>query len=303
VSSGAARLGAATSGPYAEGAAGVGPAGIGAGAHSAALAVDHLIVAARTLDDGVAWCEATLGITPGPGGKHAFMGTHNRLFSVASARFPRAYFEIIAIDPASKPDASPHASPDTRPGAGGPLRTRWFDLDNPALQQAIAGGPALIHWVARCEDIDAAVATLRGQGVDRGDVVPAERHTPNGLLRWKISLRADGRRLFRGALPTLIQWGEVHPADAMPGSGVVLQSLVVQGLPADLVAVLPLQVRSVSGVGADSAYAARRDGASAANANANEAAPRLPLITATLSTPKGEVSLGSLTIETDHVHA
>ena len=35
------------------------------------VAVDHLVIAAATLDEGVAWCEATLGVTPGPGGRHA----------------------------------------------------------------------------------------------------------------------------------------------------------------------------------------------------------------------------------------
>ena len=46
-----------------------------------ALALDHLVVAARTLEEGVAWVESRLGIAMGPGGKHAAMGTHNRLLS------------------------------------------------------------------------------------------------------------------------------------------------------------------------------------------------------------------------------
>jgi hypothetical protein len=63
-----------------------------------AIALDHLVVAARTLDAGVAWCEATLGIVPGPGGRHPLMGTHTRLLSIATPAFARAYLEIIAID-------------------------------------------------------------------------------------------------------------------------------------------------------------------------------------------------------------
>lgn len=86
------------------------------------LALDHLVLAARTLDEGVQWCEATLGIRPEAGGQHVFMGTHNRVFAIASAAFPRAYFEIIAIDPALP----------------APGRTRWFDLDDPALQRMLA---------------------------------------------------------------------------------------------------------------------------------------------------------------------
>ena len=61
--------------------------------------VDHLVVAAASLEQGVAWCQATLGFTPATGGKHPLMGTHNRVFSIATAEYPLAYFEIIAIDP------------------------------------------------------------------------------------------------------------------------------------------------------------------------------------------------------------
>lgn len=179
-------------------------------------ALDHLVVAARSLDEGAAWCEATFGIVPGPGGEHPLMGTHNRLFAIASPRFPRAYFEIIAIDPRAAP-------------AG---RVRWFDLDRPALQQTIAtGGPALIHWAARCDDIVAELALLRSQGVDPGDALQAERETTRGTLRWHISVRPDGARLADGAGPTLIEWGEMHPADTMADSGVRLEGLTLAGLP------------------------------------------------------------------------
>ena len=53
-------------------------------------AVDHLVVAARTLDEGVAWCEATLGITPTAGGQHPLMGTHNRVFAIGSEAYANA---------------------------------------------------------------------------------------------------------------------------------------------------------------------------------------------------------------------
>jgi hypothetical protein len=44
-------------------------------------------------------------------------------------------------------------------------------------------------------------------------------------LQWQITVRPDGQRLFHGGLPTLIEWGDVHPANGMPDSGVSLQSL------------------------------------------------------------------------------
>ena len=65
--------------------------------------LDHLVIAAASLAEGVAWCEATLGVVPGPGGSHPLMGTHNRLLHIASAAFPQAYLEIIAIEPGKQP--------------------------------------------------------------------------------------------------------------------------------------------------------------------------------------------------------
>jgi hypothetical protein len=52
--------------------------------------LDHLVVLAATLDEGAAWCEATLGVAPGAGGRHALMGTHNRLLRIDGEGFPRS---------------------------------------------------------------------------------------------------------------------------------------------------------------------------------------------------------------------
>lgn len=49
-------------------------------AHS--LKLDHLVVAARTLEEGVAYVADTLGIEPAGGGAHPSMRTHNRLFGL-----------------------------------------------------------------------------------------------------------------------------------------------------------------------------------------------------------------------------
>ena len=75
-------------------------------------------------------------------------------------------------------------------------------------------GPQPIHWVARVDDIEAARAAWLAQGIDPGPVLTASRETPRGLLQWRITVRDDGQRLFGGALPTLIHWGDAHPADA-----------------------------------------------------------------------------------------
>ena len=172
--------------------------------------LDHMMVLADTLAQGVAWCEATLGVVPAPGGQHPLFGTHNRLLALGGAAFAQAYLEIIAIDPA----------------AGDPGRTRWFDMDDQRLRRQVrAQGPQLIHWVARVPDVAQSCAALARLGIDRGEILQASRLTPRGLLQWQIAVRADGRRLFDGTLPTLIQWGAVHPADSLPASGVSLQVL------------------------------------------------------------------------------
>ena len=192
-------------------------------------AVDHLVVIARTLTEGVAWCEAALGVTPGPGGEHPLFGTHNRLLNVASDAFPGVYFEIIAINSV----ANYHANKPAK---------RWFDMDSPLLQASLAAhGPQLAHWVARVPDVHHTASDWRLLGLERGAPKAASRQTPHGLLQWQITVREDGQRLMDGCLPTLIEWGAdpqqpgaaaqpigqaiVHPTDHMPASGLHLQAL------------------------------------------------------------------------------
>ncbi len=181
----------------------------------AAARIDHLVIAASSLDEGVRWCQSTFGVAPGPGGTHPLMGTHNRLMKIASGGFPRCYFEIIAIDP----QATPSRAAGSR---------RWFDLDDAALQAELArDGPRLVHFVAQVPDAAAAVKTLAAAGIDRGSVLEASRETPAGRLSWQITVREDGQRLFYGMLPTLIEWGPVHPVDTMADSGLALRSLTL----------------------------------------------------------------------------
>ncbi|MGV3569204.1 MAG: VOC family protein [Ramlibacter sp.] len=178
-----------------------------------AARVDHLVIAASTLEEGAAWCEATLGVTPGPGGEHPLMGTHNRLLRIATVDYPRAYLEIIAVQPGREPQRG----------------RRWFDLDDEAVRDALRqDGPRLLHFVANVPDVREATESLRGLGIDRGEVVAASRMTARGLLEWQITIRPDGQRLFDGVLPTLIEWGAVHPAAGMGDCGITLQALVLR---------------------------------------------------------------------------
>ena len=151
---------------------------------------------------GASWVEARLGAAPVPGGKHPVMGTHNRLLFIGSGRF----LEVIAIDP----------------GAKDPGRPRWFDLDDPVLRAQLARSPALIHWVERTDGMEAALRAYP----DAVEVLSLER----GKYRWRIGVPKDGQRPGGGRLPTLIQWeGGLHPADALPDTGVRLDGFTHRG--------------------------------------------------------------------------
>ena len=60
------------------------------------ITLDHIVIAAQSLDEGRAWAEAKLGVPPAGGGHHAAMGTHNALWGMGAC-----YLEVIAVDPAS----------------------------------------------------------------------------------------------------------------------------------------------------------------------------------------------------------
>ncbi|HKE18445.1 MAG TPA: VOC family protein [Kofleriaceae bacterium] len=164
------------------------------------LAIDHLVVAARTLEEGAAWVEARLHVAPGGGGRHALMGTHNQVLSLGGG----VYLEVIAVDPAAAP----------------PGRARWLALDSPAMRERLAGGPALIHWMARTDDIAGAAAACP---VDLGEVLAASR----GDLRWRITVPRDGGLPVDGVFPSLIQWDGPAPSATLPDAGCRLEALEI----------------------------------------------------------------------------
>ena len=230
--------------------------------------IDHLVVVATNLDAGVQWCEATLGVTPAAGGEHDQFGTHNRLVKIATPNHPLAYLEIIAINPLARARTTPASA------------SRWFDMDDPALQAVIAQAPRLVHFVANTDDIAGARAALQAQGIERGVPLQCSRHSRRGLLQWQITVREDGQRLFDGALPSLIQWGapgstdplRLHPRNSLARSGVALKSISVTHPQADTLR---------------AAYAAiGLHGIPVADGPAG--------LRATLNTPKGAVVLDSL---------
>jgi Glyoxalase-like domain len=214
--------------------------------------IDHLVVVADSLEQGSRWCEATLGVTPVAGGTHARMGTHNCLLSISAERFPDAYLEIIAIDPSAPP----------------PGRPRWMGMDEPALRSAVRESPRLVHVVARTSMIEMVRWGLINCGLNPGVPIAAERNTPEGVLKWRITVREDGMPECAGALPTLIEWQGRHPCERLPPSCVQLREVTLRGLPAQAIDVLQLPTVQMS-----------------------TAAPGSAPLSATLDTPRGRVTL------------
>lgn len=161
--------------------------------------LDHLVIGAQTLEQGVAYVERQLGVTVPFGGVHPKMGTHNHLARLGDDIF----LEIIAINPAGEV----------------PGRPRWFSLDDRQMQQSLNESPRLISWVVNTADIK---SLLQGAQCSFGTPELISR----GALTWHFALPSDGRLLGGGFLPYLIQWhDDVHPAGKMADVGLRLKSL------------------------------------------------------------------------------
>jgi len=156
--------------------------------------LDHIAVAAPTLEAGAAFVTKTLGVSPQAGGEHPRMGTHNLLLRLGDL----VYLEVIAANPA----------------APAPGRPRWFALDS------LPGNavPFLAAWVARTEDI-------RTWAEKSPEPLGPVESMSRGTLQWLITIPEDGS-LPLGPGPALIQWQPgVHPASKLQDHGLHLVGL------------------------------------------------------------------------------
>ena len=173
------------------------------------LQLDHLVIAARTLEEGASFVAAKLGVQTSEGGAHPLMRTHNRLLNLWGG----AYLEVIAIDPAA-------ANTDSS-------RPRLFALDDPAFLKRLETGPQLVHWVARVER-PKMLTRWQAQYPERiASVVAMSR----GANSWNLTVPDDGsfpawQGSGDGVLPSLIQWDTTrHPGASLPETGIALKSL------------------------------------------------------------------------------
>ena len=163
--------------------------------------IDHLVLGAGSLAQGLEYVRERLGVDMPFGGVHAKMGTHNHLMQLGNEIF----LEIIAIDPDIEP----------------PVRPRWFGLDDAFVRQRIEIQPALLAWVVNTQDIhrlmkQAAFSLGTAELITRGD------------LSWYFALPEDGRLIAGGMLPYAIEWQtDRHPSANMADRGCRLQCLEI----------------------------------------------------------------------------
>ncbi|MFN9235059.1 MAG: VOC family protein [Planctomyces sp.] len=163
--------------------------------------LDHLVITAPALADGIDYVEQRLGCRMQPGGQHPRLGTHNALLRIGED----CYLEVIDIDP--------DAAPVTRP--------RWFQLD----QLQPGSPPRLTTWVLRTSDIVTTRQTAVASGLDPGPIEDMHR----GDLTWQITIPADGRLLLHGCMPSLIQWHTPQlPPARLPHCRLQLSQLELQ---------------------------------------------------------------------------
>lgn len=171
------------------------------------MALDHVTLGARSLDEGAAYIHATLGVDIPPGGKHPDMATHNRIMRVGDGVF----LELLAIDKEAPPLA----------------RTRWFAMDDPGQAARLAQRPRPVGWVVSTSNLDAVLAAA---SVDLGRVLRMSR----GERSWRLTVPDDGRMPFGGLVPAVIQWSEgPHPSTGMSFLGPSLERVVLRHPEAD----------------------------------------------------------------------
>ena len=161
--------------------------------------IDHLVIGAATLEQGVNYVKSVLGIDIPAGGEHLSMGTHNHLMRLGNEIF----LEVIA----------PH------PNIDAPEGPRWFGLDDPYVRKQIEQQPCLLTWVVNTTDIKRLLSQTK---LCFGEASLISR----GNLSWYFGVPEDGRLLASGMLPYVMQWRtDTHPANKMADLNCRLRAL------------------------------------------------------------------------------
>ena len=164
---------------------------------------DHLVVAIRSLSEGIDEFERLTGVKPGAGGSHPGRGTENALVSLGAG----SYLEIIAPQPGAALSAKDE-----------PIR---------AVRHL-----RIIDWAVSVSGVKPAIGALNAAGFTTSTPRSGSRVTPTGeRLEWTV-FGLSGASL--AVAPFFIHWnaGTKHPSTTAPG-GCALATLTIADPSAD----------------------------------------------------------------------
>ena len=164
--------------------------------------LDHIVFAASSLEEGTNFIENKLNSKLSDVGYHDFMGTHNRVIKVDKS----IYLEVIAINPCSE----------------APKEDRWFNLDNPKLQQKLQNSPQIIGYVIETDDKEILKHFCAPITASRGD------------YKWNFAIPnleskfLDLKLIQSGIIPNLISWKSNKPILQMKDSDFNLNKIEIE---------------------------------------------------------------------------
>lgn len=153
-----------------------------------AAGVDHILIGAASLDDGIRAFESATGAALGRGGRHPSRGPENALASLGAG----VYVEIIALQAGAQADE--------------------FVDEFRALKT-----PSVVGWAVHVVDAADATTRLSRAGFKATTPRPDSRVTPEGAtLEW-VSFEVETPRI--ATAPFFIRWGDAttHPSLTSPG--------------------------------------------------------------------------------------
>ena len=162
--------------------------------------LDHILLGAASLEQGMAAFEETTGEKPLRGGHHPNAGTENALVSLGDG----SYLEIIA------------------PRAGSPTGDEFLD------SMRSLNGLSIVGWAIHVSDAESARRRLERAGFPMTPPKPGSRVTPAGqTLEW-VTFEPASSAIENA--PFFIRWGDntAHPSLTSP-KGCTLESFEVSG--------------------------------------------------------------------------
>jgi len=173
------------------------------------LEIDHLLLAAHNLQDGINAVSDKLNVTASPGGKHPNQGTENALLGLQGQK----YLEIIAGDKTS-------------------------DIHSNIRQECEKFiTPGMYWWALRCSDISALRDKLIEQNIPCSDIQDGSRiDTDGNEITWKLLFAESD--LYGKAMPFFIQWGNHHPSNNQDCNTALKEVRISHPLASDLLELL-----------------------------------------------------------------